>query len=141
MPPEAKNDKKTADAVELRRKAEESLVEHKKTDAPLPMMNFASQRLVHELEVHQIELEMQNEELKQAQVELDTVLQHYSDLYDFAPTGYLTLARDGSIRMVNLMGAELLGLERSQLLEKRFTLFVAEAFRTSFINSCYAVRG
>ena len=54
-----------------------------------------TQRLVHELQVHQIELEMQNEELQQARAEVEAVLGQYTDLYDFAPVGYFTLDRDG----------------------------------------------
>ncbi len=71
------------------------------------------QRLVQELQIHQIELEMQNEELKQARDEAEAERERYLDLYDFAPVGYFTLDRDGVIRQMNLTGARLLGLERS----------------------------
>ena len=62
-------------------------------------MDTDIRRLVHELEVHQIELEMQNKELMQTRAELEATLHQYRDLYDFAPMGYFTLARDGAIRM------------------------------------------
>ena len=72
---------------------------------------------------------MQNEELRQARDELETALEKYTDLYDFAPVGYFTLDRDGVIRAVNLTGAGLLGIERSRLLGRRFGLFVADGAR------------
>ncbi len=134
MSPKTNDNRKTTESDNLRHKAEESVENRKKAEDTLPVMNADSQHLVHELDVYQTEFEMQNEELKQSRVELDAALNHYSDLYDFAPTGYLTLARDSAIRMINLTGAQLLGSERSRLLEKRFALFVAEEFRTSFID-------
>lgn len=71
------------------------------------------QRLVHELEVHQVELEMQNEELQQAHSELELYLGQYTDLYDFAPVGYFTLDHGRYILQVNLSGSRMLGVERS----------------------------
>ncbi len=110
-----KTQDKQADAAELRRQAEEQLKERKKGQAgkgatPLPAEE--PQRLIHELQVHQIELEMQNEELQKSRAEVEAGLALYADLYDFAPVGYFTLDRDGTIRLVNLAGARLLGLER-----------------------------
>jgi len=91
-----------------------------------------TQRLLHELQVHQIELEMQNEELKKARDEMEAGLEKYSDLYDFAPVGYLTLSREGIIRETNLAGASLLGLTRAALVTKRFGTFIAPADRAAF---------
>jgi PAS domain-containing protein len=68
------------------------------------------------LEVHQIELEMQNEELQEAREAMEALLEKYTDLYDFAPVGYLTLDREGIIREANLAGASLLGIARSALI-------------------------
>ncbi|MBI4740352.1 MAG: response regulator [Betaproteobacteria bacterium] len=83
--------------------------------------------LLHELQVHQIELEMQNDELRRAQIELEHSRDRYIDLYDFAPLGYLTLSDNGLIAAVNLTGAALLGVERAALLNRRFAgLLVAE---------------
>ena len=129
-----KKSREVPDLVEQRRKAEAKLAERRKHTGPLPSMDTEVQRLVYELEVHQIELEMQNEELLQARTEREAALDHYTDLYDFAPTGYFTLARDSTISKLNLTGAKLLGLERSKLLKKRFGLFVDDEFRVAFID-------
>jgi PAS domain S-box-containing protein len=91
-----------------------------------------AQRIVHELAVHQIELELQNEELQRARAEVEEALARYTDLYDLAPAGYLTLGRDGGIRQVNLTGARLLGLERSRLVGRRLGLLVAAECRRTF---------
>ena len=82
---------------------------------------------MHELQVHQIELEMQNEELQQTRTEVEAGLQQFTELYDFAPVGYITLASDGMIKQVNLRGASLIGTERSRLVGSNFNLFVASA--------------
>ena len=85
--------------------------------------------LVQELQVHQIELEMQNEELRQAQENVAGARDRYADLYDFAPVGYFSLDRKGTIREVNLTGAGLLGLERSRLVNQPFCRWVAPEFQ------------
>jgi PAS domain S-box-containing protein len=119
------------EAAELRRKAEERL-RKKKTKKPRSETEQDTQSLLHELQVHQIELEMQNEELKQARVAVEAALERYTNLYDFAPVGYFTLSRDGAIRQANLTGASLLGVERSGLVRRRFGLLVAEENRPDF---------
>jgi PAS domain S-box-containing protein len=91
-----------------------------------------ARRLLHELQVHQIELEMQNEELARARAEAEELLRQYTDLYDFAPVGYLTLTRDGTIRQVNLAGASLLGLARGELINRRLGVFVSVESRPAF---------
>lgn len=95
--------------------------------APGPANSLSTAELLHELRVHQIELEMQNEQLRLAQLALEESRDHYVDLYLFAPVGYLTLTRAGRIADINLAGASLLGLERKQLLLQRFDQFVAPA--------------
>ena len=82
-------------------------------------------KLLHELEVLQIELEMQNDSLRQAQAALEESRDRYIDLYDFAPVGYLTLTETGLISEINLSGAKLLGEDRGKLLKYRFARFVA----------------
>ena len=89
-------------------------------------------RLIHELKVHQIELEMQNEELRRTQLDLEESRTNYFDLYNFAPVGYFTLDMKGLIQHVNLTGAALLGLERRSLVGKAFILFVAKDYRNTF---------
>lgn len=118
------------DAAQLRRRAEALL----QAAAPegAPALAEDRERLLHELQVHQIELELQNEELRRARAEVEEVLERYADFYDFSPVGFFTLARDGAIGRVNLSGARLFGLERSRLVGRRFAIFVAEAARAVF---------
>ena len=79
-------------------------------------------KLVEELRIHQVELEMQNEELRSAQWALEQSRKEYSDLYDFAPVGYLTLNEEGRIVKANLIAAKQLGVERSILIGKPINL-------------------
>lgn len=88
--------------------------------------------LVHELQVHQIELEMQNDELRRAQDELEASRSKYSDLYDFAPISYFTFDKNGLIMEVNLTGAKKLGIERSFLINKPFSLYVDTNYKDAF---------
>ena len=103
-----------------------------KPAARQPATEADPRRLQHEVEVQQIELEMQNEELRVSRAKLETALAQYTKLYDFAPAGYFTLARDSRIRQANLTGASLLGIERSRLLKRRFSGFVATEARCAF---------
>ena len=100
----------------LRNRAEKSLRKRSADLGKSPVED--ARKLIHELRVHQIELEMQNEELRKAQVELAESRDRYFDLYDFAPVGYFTLDEKGLILEVNLAGADLLGSERASLIEK-----------------------
>jgi PAS domain S-box-containing protein len=125
---------------ELRNKAEDLLREHEgKQEDPNVAGVSDALALVHELQVHQIELVMQNEELKQAKLEAEAALTKYSDLYDFAPLALFTLDKDGLICEVNLAGAELLGMERRYLLNRRFEQFVVLKDRTAFDTFCREV--
>jgi PAS domain S-box-containing protein len=120
------------DAAELRRHAKAKLIERNKKATAPPTTTADTRRLIHELEVHKIELEMQNEELVRARSEVKGLLRQYTDLNDFAPAGYFTLARDGVIHQVNLAGANLLGVERGTLINRRFGVFVSARSRTIF---------
>jgi PAS domain S-box-containing protein len=120
-----------ADAAELRRRAEARLGEDRAKAAPGQAADDV-QRLVHELQVHQVELEMQNEELRRSRAELEALVERYTELYDFAPVGYLTLGRDGAILQMNLSGASMLGVERARVSGRRLGVFVAETDRPAF---------
>jgi PAS domain S-box-containing protein len=82
------------------------------------------EEIIHEPQVHQVELEMQNDELKTTRIELEESRDKYQSLYDFAPTGYFTLTRKGIIQEVNLTGATLLGIPREKLIGRGFGHFV-----------------
>jgi PAS domain S-box-containing protein len=82
------------------------------------------QHMVHELQVHQIELEMQNDVLKRARDEVEAGYAKFTDIYDFAPVGYFNLSRDTAILKVNLAGASLMGFERQRLLGKPFNSLI-----------------
>jgi PAS domain S-box-containing protein len=123
------------DPAELRRRAEGRLSDQRKgqrSKAGDQKSKADTVRMLHELEVHQIELEMQNEELEEVREKMEALLEKYTDLYDFAPVGYLTLDREGAIREANLAGANLLGIARSVLVKQRVGLFVSPADRPVF---------
>jgi PAS domain-containing protein len=124
----------------LRLKAEEKLKEKKKK-AALPVMEADTKKLLHELQVHQIELEMQNEELQEANAKAELALKKYTMLYDFAPMGYFTLDNDGSINDLNFTGADLLGEKRFSLVNSNFKLFISpdsQAVFNRFFSNVYA---
>ncbi len=82
------------------------------------------QSVIEDLQIHQIELEMQNEELRRTQLELEDARDKYLDLYDFAPVGYFTISDKGMILEANLTGADMLGVERGLLIGKPFSKFI-----------------
>jgi PAS domain S-box-containing protein len=127
-----KNKSDSTAATELRHRAEE-LLRAKTAETPPNRTDDESQRLSHELEVHQIELEMQNAELRKSRDEVEATLERYIDLYDFAPVGYFTLDREGVIHAANLTGASILRSERSLLPGRRFDSFLSPEVRLNFI--------
>ncbi len=114
--------KNSNNSSELRNQAEARL--KKRFDKLDDLHDSDPQRLIHELRVHQIELEMQNEELRKSQTELEESRAGYSDLYDFAPVGYFTFDKNGLIIEVNLTGAGQLGVQRNLLIKKPFSGFI-----------------
>jgi PAS domain S-box-containing protein len=137
---------KSKKSTDLREKAEE--IVQRKTEDLQKISDKDIKSLVHELQVHQIELEMQNEELRKAQIELEESRNKYSDLYDFAPISYFTFDKNGLIIGVNLTGAAKLGMERSFLIKKPFSFYIApdnkdvfylhlqQVFRTKTQQTC-----
>ncbi|MFZ4562870.1 MAG: hypothetical protein ACOYNU_05780, partial [Bacteroidales bacterium] len=109
----------------LRQKAEE-ILRLKPPRSGLPFSEFDMFKFIQELEVYQIELEMQNEELMNAKDQLSlAATDKYAELYDFAPSGYFTLSKEGLIIELNLSGSEMLGKERSYLRKKPFVFYVS----------------
>ena len=130
-----------ADAAELRQHAEALLKKQKKKTGQ-PQTEADMLRLLHELQVHQIELEMQNAELQEARDDVEAGLEKYTDLYDFAPVGYFSIDEQGLILEVNLTGATLLGVERSKLLKRQLPRFVAPTSRPillAFLERVFSV--
>ncbi|MBU1566057.1 MAG: response regulator [Proteobacteria bacterium] len=144
------NDTLCADERELRRRAEEIALQNA---AQLPEnkgpMSVEETRLVlHELRVHQIELEMQNEELRRAQFELDSARAQYFDFYDLAPVGYCTISKEGVLLKANLTTARLLDIDRKTLVgqtvypyihkedQDRYYLFFKSLLKTGEVTSC-----
>lgn len=119
------------DAGMLRMKAEEQLrLKQKISDNNYNEADI--KKLVHELQVHQIELEMQNEELRLANETAENALKKYTMLYDLAPIGYFILDADGSITDLNFTGADLLRDKRFNLLNSNFKLHISEESTTVF---------
>jgi two-component system cell cycle sensor histidine kinase/response regulator CckA len=119
-------DDRPEQAAELRRRAEEMSL---KTAVQSPenleaLSPEETQQTIHELRVHQIELEMQNEELRRAQTELDAARERYFDLYDLAPVSYCTISEKGLILEANLTAATLLGVARGALVKQPFSRFI-----------------
>ena len=108
---------------ELRERAEEKVKSGDGTGFD-EMSVEETRRLIHELRVHQIELELQNEELRRIQEEIDTSRARYFDLYDLAPVGYLTASKKGLVTEANLTIAKLLGVDRAGLVRQRITHFI-----------------
>jgi len=114
--------------AKLRRQAEKFLQE--KAVQPSPVKKSVSlaetQKILHELEVHQIELELQNDELRRAQTELAAERDRYFTLFDLAPVGYCIISEKGLIDKINLTAASLLGISRSALIKSPFSRFIAK---------------
>jgi PAS domain S-box-containing protein len=122
----------------------EERVNTQSADVHPSLTEEATERLVHELEVHQVELELQNDELRTAKNELETTLEKYTEFYESAPVAYFTVGRNGTISAVNLSASNLLRIERSLLIGRSFEQFVQEECHshfTSFLESVFSSRG
>jgi PAS domain-containing protein len=115
----------------LRQHAEQRLRDHAPATASVPQTVDADS-LTHELTVYQAELEIQNEELRQAQVELEEARNKYIDLYDFAPTGYVSIDSGHRIMEANLTLAKMLDIPRGELKQQQLRRFVHEADQDAY---------
>ncbi|MBV5318071.1 MAG: PAS domain S-box protein [Desulfobulbaceae bacterium] len=114
-------------AAELRRRAEAMAREKAPTAADITTLSPEEiLKTFHELRVHHFQLEMQNEELRRIQTELDATRMRYFDLYDLAPVGYLTLSSEGMILEANLTAATLMGVNRGALARQKFSRFACK---------------
>ncbi len=118
--------------LKLRQRAEEVL--QGQPDGIPDLSEADMQRLIHELCVHQIELEIQNEELRRSQLEIEASRTRYSDLYDFAPVGYFTMSAKNIILHANLTIATMFGVERGSLIGKPFSPFIHKDDQDTFYS-------
>lgn len=117
----------TGNISDLRCRAESAYAENPSEAIDISKLGVEEvERLIHELRVHQIELEIQNEDLRQAQLIVEASRDKYADLYDFAPVGYLTLDTKGIVLDANLTAAKLLETDRQQLIYQRFSRFLSK---------------
>ena len=121
----------------LRKQAERLLSTTRRQVTRMPAEDV--QKLVHELQVYQIELEMQNDDLRQAQLEMEVARDRYVELYNFAPIALLTMTDEGEILEVNLAACELLGLDPDQILHQKITHFILAASQDAFYLLCHRV--
>jgi PAS domain S-box-containing protein len=119
-------------AGQLRARALEKAAGEKKMAVVTALSPLEIANLVHELQVHQIELEMQNDELRRAQVELEASRERYFEIFDLAPVGYLILNQAGLILEANLTASSLLGIHRGAMINSSFHRFVIEVDRVIY---------
>jgi PAS domain-containing protein len=124
-------DTNQSESARLRRKAEEILKKNT-TGKSSNSSDTELLKIVHELEVYQIELELQNEELKLASEQSEITAKKYTSLYDFAPIGYFTLSKEGKILDLNLSGAKMLGNVRTSLKGIPFKRYIPESLQATF---------
>ncbi len=125
--------KKKTETELLRQKAEE-LLRNQQSERSSYSAEADILKLNHELSVHQIELEIQNKELMDAKKDLEIAVEKYTDLYDLAPSGYLTITREGQIVELNLSASRMLGKERRRLLQNMLGAYVTDDKRQIFYH-------
>lgn len=129
--PEQEEDR-LKNAESLRQRAERMVAGREAVDKAVSAERL--HELVHELEVHKVELEIQNESLRASQSELEHSRNRYAELYDFAPIGYVTLDAKGTIRELNLTAAAMLGVERGRLLGYPLVTFINRDGKNRFVG-------
>ncbi|MEI6315713.1 MAG: PAS domain-containing protein, partial [Syntrophus sp. (in: bacteria)] len=125
-------------AVDLRRQAE-NIIRKKTMRMPKSLEALSpeeTQQALHDLEVHRIELELQNEELRQAQAERDAAGARYFDFYDLAPVGYFTLSKRGLILEANLTAANLLNVARRDLVQQLLSRYISKEDQDIYYLHC-----
>ncbi len=126
-----KNSNSGADAASLRHRAEKFLrkkpLKNKLHDTESDLL-----KLIYKLEVHQVELELQNEELSKAKIAAQEAADKYMELYDFAPIGYIELSNEGSILEINLFASQILGNDRAELKNSQFGFFICDETKPVF---------
>ena len=125
------NSSKQSKTTNLHQKAE-ALLKINSSETGLPLSEIETLKLVHELEVHQIELELINEELMLASSAAQNATEKYSELFDFAPSGYFILSKEGKIIDLNVCGAQILGKEPAHLKNSVFDFFVSDDTKPVF---------
>jgi PAS domain S-box-containing protein len=129
------NNVTTLDTLRILRRQAEEIISGRvalSTDNLKALSPAVVLKLMHELQVHQIELEIQNEELRQAQLQLEAARKRYFDLYDLAPVSYCTVSDKGVILEANLAAAELLGESRSDLVGQHISRFVSKEHQDDY---------
>ncbi len=127
-----KNQKKIVSGSDIPRRKAEKSVKNKQLDYKPELLEKETLQLIHELQAHQVELELQIEELRKAGTKEQLTSRRYIELYDCAPTGYFILSKIGEIVEINLSGAELLGNNRSELIKSNFEQFVSSTDKPVF---------
>lgn len=126
-----KNEKRKKNGDILRQRAEDLLkLRHSKINLNISETELL--QFIHQLEVHQIELELQNEELLQAKAAAQDAADKYIELFDFAPIGYLRLSKDGEISKINLAASQMLEKDRVYLQDSQFGFFVSDETKPIF---------
>lgn len=134
--PSGPTPRSSAEALRLRAL---EIAEARDAEAPMAMEALSpleAREVIHELQVHQIELELQNDELRRAQESLEAARARYFDLYDLAPVGYFTLRTDGVILEVNLTGARQLDVARAALIERPLSVFILPEDQDRYYIAC-----
>ena len=125
------NHEKTEGMFSRLREQAQEIIRQRSEDIPVPPQ-YDIMALIQELNIHQVELEIQNEELRRAQAEISLLHKEYSDLYEFAPCGYITLDSKEIITHCNLSCVTILGLDRTRLIGGGFGRFVSSESRNDF---------
>jgi len=133
---------KTTNLNLLRLRAEDKLAKES-MNSKLKLSEIDVLKINHELQVHQIELEMQNDELTYSKERTDEIAEKYIDLYNFAPIGFFTLSSEGIIKEANEFGSQMLGIEPAQLVDCNFDSFISyedKKIFNSFLDKAFESR-